>query len=124
MPRRWNSENSVSSDSLPAAAACSSSVSLVPVKEAVAPPKTFDQNQASLIRSSIKRLEYMVRDNALLGERDRQIMDKANKLKEELKQIQIQLIDIPIDITNDMTEEELNQYFNSPKVNKKYRLKK
>src|SRR5690606_34265122 len=33
-------------------------VSLVPIKEAVAPPKTFDQNQASLIRSSIKRLEY------------------------------------------------------------------
>jgi hypothetical protein len=99
-------------------------VSLVPVKEAVAPPKTFDQNQASLIRSSIKRLEYMLRDNSLVGERDAQIMSKANKLKEELKQIQIQLIDIPIEITNNMTEEELNKYFNSPKVNKKYRLKK
>jgi hypothetical protein len=99
-------------------------VSLVPVKEAVAPPKTFDQNQASLIRSSIKRLEYMLRDNSLIGERDGQIMNKANKLKEELKQIQIQLIDIPIEITNNMTEEELNKYFNSPKVNKKYRLKK
>jgi hypothetical protein len=99
-------------------------VSLVPVKEAVAPPKTFDQNQASLIRSSIKRLEYMIRDNYLLGERDRLIADKSNKLKEELKQIQIQLIDIPIDITNNMTEEQLNQYFNSPKVNKKYRVKR
>ena len=99
-------------------------VSLVPVKEAVAPPKTFDQNQASLIRSSIKRLEYMLRDNSLIGERDSQIMNKGNKLKEELKQIQIQLIDIPIEITNNMTEEELNQYFNSPKVNKKYRIKK
>ena len=99
-------------------------VSLVPVKEAVAPPKTFDQNQASLIRSSIKRLEYMLRDNSLIGERDAQIMVKGNKLKEELKQIQIQLIDIPIEITNNMTEEELNQYFNSPKVNKKYRIKK
>ena len=99
-------------------------VSLVPVKEAVAPPKTFDQNQASLIRSSIKRLDYMLRDNSLIGERDSQIMVKANKLKEELKQIQIQLIDIPIEITNNMTEEELNQYFNSPKVNKKYRIKK
>ena len=81
-------------------------VSLVPVKEAVAPPKTFDQNQASLIRSSIKRLEYMLRDNSLIGERDAQIMVKGNKLKEELKQIQIQLIDIPIEITNNMTEEE------------------
>jgi hypothetical protein len=99
-------------------------VSLVPVKEAVAPPKTFDQNQASLIRSSIKRLEYMLRDNSLIGERDSQIMTKANKLKEELKQIQIQLIDIPIEITNNMTEEDLNRYFNSPKVNKKYRIKK
>jgi hypothetical protein len=99
-------------------------VSLVPVKEAVAPPKTFDQNQASLIRSSIKRLDYMVRDNSLIGDRDSQIMSKANKLKEELKQIQIQLIDIPIEITNNMTEEQLNQYFNSPKVNKKYRIKR
>lgn len=99
-------------------------VSLVPVKEAVAPPKTFDQNQASLIRSSIKRLEYMLRDNSLIGERDAQIAAKANRLKEELKQIQIQLIDVPIEITNNMTEEELNQYFNSPKVNKKYRIKK
>lgn len=99
-------------------------VSLVPVKEAVAPAKTFDQNQASLIRSSIKRLEYMLRDNSLLGERDAQIVTKANKLKDELRQIQIQLIDIPIEITNNMSEEELNQYFNSPKVNKKYRVKK
>ena len=99
-------------------------VSLVPVKEAVAPPKTFDQNQASLIRSSIKRLEYMLRDNSLIGERDGQIINKGNRLKEELKQIQIQLIDIPIEITNNMTEEELNQYFNSPKVNRKCRIKK
>ncbi|MEO8584119.1 MAG: hypothetical protein ABI415_10000 [Flavitalea sp.] len=99
-------------------------VSLVPVKEAVAPPKTFDQNQASLIRSSIKRLEYMVRDNSVIGERDANIVPKTEKLKEELKQIQIQLIDIPIEITNAMTEEQLNQYFNSPKVIKKYRVKR
>ena len=45
--------------------------------------------------------------------------------KEELKQAQIQLIDVPLEIyTNDMTDEELNQYFNSPKVNKKYRVKR
>jgi len=30
---------------------------------------------------------------------------------------------VPVDFTNDMTEDELNNYFNSPKVNKKYRLK-
>ena len=99
-------------------------VSLVPIKEAVAPAKIFDQNQASLIRSSIKRLEYIVRDNSLIGERDPDLTRKTNKLKEELKQIQIQLIDIPIDVTSNMSEEELNQYFNSPRVNKKYRLKK
>jgi len=99
-------------------------VSLVPVKEAVAPPRTFDQNQASLIRSSIKRLEYMVRDNTLVGERDLSIVAKSSKLKEELKQIQIQLIDIPIEMSNNMTEDQLNDYFNSPKVNKKYRIKR
>ena len=35
-------------------------ISLVPIKEAVAPQKVFDQNQASLVRGSIKRLDYMV----------------------------------------------------------------
>lgn len=96
-------------------------VSLVPIKEAVAPQKVYDQNQASLVRTSIKRLEYMLRDNTLLADRDPDIVKKTNRLREELKQIQIQLIDIPVELTNDMTEEELNEYFNSPKVNKKYR---
>ncbi len=99
-------------------------VSLVPIKEAVAPAKVFDQNQASMVRSSIKRLEYMVQDNNLVGERDPDIARKTAKLKEELKQTQIQLIDIPLEFANNMTEEELNQYFNSPKVMKKYRIKK
>ena len=99
-------------------------VSLVPIKEAVAPQKVFDQNQASMIRSSIKRLEYMLQDNSLISERDPDIARKTNKLKDELKQIQIQLIDIPIELTNNMTEQELNDYFNSPKVNKKYRVKR
>jgi hypothetical protein len=66
----------------------------------------------------------MVSDNALVGERDPDISRKTNKLKEELKQIQVQLVDIPIEITSDMTEKELNEYFNSPKVNKKYRVKR
>lgn len=97
-------------------------VSLVPIKEAVAPQKVYDQNQASQVRSSIKRLEYMLRDNALLTDRDPDVVRKTNRLREELKQIQIQLIDIPIEVSSEnMTEEELNQYFNSPKVNKKYR---
>ena len=99
-------------------------VTLVPVKEAVAPQKVTEQNQASLIRSSIKRLEFMLQDNALSGERDSDITKKTTKLKDELKQVQVQLIDIPLEMTSNMTEEELNNYFNSPKVNKKYRTKK
>jgi hypothetical protein len=98
-------------------------IALVPIKEATAPNKVVEQNQASLIRTSIKRLEYMLRDNVLVSDKDPEIKVKTNKLKEELKQIQIQLIDIPVELTNNMTEEELNNYFNSPKVNKKYRLK-
>jgi len=65
----------------------------------------------------------MLTDNTLIGERNPEIVQKTTKLKDELKQAQIQLIDVPVDITNDMTEQELNNYFNSPKVNKKYRLK-
>ncbi|OQP60282.1 hypothetical protein [Niastella populi] len=99
-------------------------VSLVPVKEAVAPQKVTEMNQASQVRTAIKRLEYMVSDNALVGERDPDIARKTAKLKEELKQMQVQLVDIPIEITSEMSEKELNQYFNSPKVLKKYRVKR
>ena len=99
-------------------------VTLVPVKETVAPTPTAEQNSASTIRAAIKRMEYTLTDNNLNGERDIDIVKKTGKLKDELKQTQIQLIDIPIEETNSMTEEELNAYFNSPKVNKKYRLKK
>jgi len=54
---------------------------------------------------------------------DPDIVKKINKLKDELKQSQMQLIDVPLEFTNEMSEEELNRYFNSPKVQKKYRLK-
>ncbi|MBO9201661.1 MULTISPECIES: hypothetical protein [Niastella] len=99
-------------------------VSLVPVKEAVAPQKVTEQNQASQIRSTVKRLEYMVSDNSLVGERDPEIAKKTAKLKEELKQSQVQLVDVPIELSSGMSEKELNEYFNSSKVIKKYRLKK
>ncbi|MGN6163214.1 MAG: hypothetical protein ACTHOF_01605 [Flavisolibacter sp.] len=99
-------------------------LALVPIKEAAVPSKVVDQNQASQIRSAIKRLEYMRQDNHLVGSKDPEVTRKTNKLKDELKQVQVQMIDIPIEITNDLTEEELNRYFNSPKVNKKYRLSK
>ena len=101
----------------------SAGVALVPVKETVAPPMNAEQNSASLVRSSIKRLEYTLSENTLMGGKDMDIAKKTTALKNELKQTQIQLIDIPIDVTNSMTEEELNAYFNSPKVNKKYQLK-
>lgn len=98
-------------------------LALVPIKEASVPNKPIDQNQASLIRTSIKRLEYMRQDNQLIGEKDPDILRKITKLKDELRQVQVQLIDVPIEFTNDLSEEELNRYFNSPKVQKKYRLK-
>ncbi|MFL5740757.1 MAG: hypothetical protein ACJ75B_11105 [Flavisolibacter sp.] len=99
-------------------------VALTPIKEATAPTKSTEQNQAALLRSSIKRLEYVLQDNTLVGEKDPELQQKMNKLKEELKQSQLQLIDVPLEITNDMSEKQLDKYFNSPKVNKKYRLKR
>ena len=87
-------------------------VALVPVKETVAPQKIAEQNSASLVRSSIKRLEYQIHENHLTGEKDPDIVKKINKLRDEMKQIQIQLIDVPIDENTEMTEEQLNEYFN------------
>ena len=99
-------------------------VAMVPVKESVAPNKQAEQNSAAVVRSSIKRLEYNLQNNSLLGEEDPDINAKAQNMRNEMKQIQVQLVDVPIDIAIGMTEEELNQYFNSPKVNKKYKMKK
>jgi hypothetical protein len=99
-------------------------VALVPVKETVAPPLTAEQNQAGLVRSAIKRLEYTERDNALVGQKDQDIGKKITNLKTELKQTQVQLIDVPLEETSNMTAEQLNAYFDNPKVNKKYRLKR
>jgi hypothetical protein len=98
-------------------------VAIVPVKESAVPNRAVEQNQAGLIRSSIKRLEYMLYDYSLVREKDITIITKISKLKDELKQSQMQLIDVPIEITNNMTEQQLDDYFNNPKVNKKYRLK-
>ena len=65
-----------------------------------------------------------MRDNALVGEKDPEIVKKIGNLKNELKQTQVQLIDVPLEESSGMTEEELNAYFDNPKVNKKYRLKR
>ena len=97
-------------------------VALVPVKEAVAPNKSYEQNSASLVRTDIKRLQYLLTDNMLIGDKDPDIVKKTAKLKDELKQVQLQLIDVPV--VEDATDiKKLDEYFNSPKVNKKYRLK-
>ncbi len=98
-------------------------VALVPVKEAVAPNKNYEQNSASLVRSSIKRLQYLLSDQMLIGDRDFEIINKTTRLKNELKQVQLQLIDVPL-FEDSKDAKELEEYFNNPKVNKKYRLKK
>lgn len=97
-------------------------VALVPVKEAVAPNKNDEMNSASLVRNDIKRLQYLLTDNTLIGDKDPDIIKKTSKLKDELQQVQLQLIDVPL--VDDKTDsKELDEYFNNPKVNKKYRLK-
>ncbi len=68
-------------------------------------------------------MEYQLHENTLTGEKDPEIIKKITKLRDEMKQIQIQLIDVPIDENSNMSEEQLNDYFNSKKVNNKYKLK-
>lgn len=99
-------------------------VALTPIKEATSPNKSVEQNQASVIRAAIKRLEYMINDNMIIGEKDPDISKKTAKLREELRQVQVQLVDVPVEMATNMTEKELNDYFNSSKVNKKYRMNK
>ncbi len=97
-------------------------VALVPVKEAVSPNKSYEQNSASLVRSDIKRLQYLITDNMIVGDKDPDIIKKTSRLKDELKQVQLQLIDVPIE-EEAISSKDLDEYFNNPKVNKKYRLK-
>jgi len=97
-------------------------VALVPVKEAVAPNKNDEMNSASLVRNDIKRLQYLLTDNVLIGDKDPDIIKKTAKLKDELQQVQLQLIDVPL-VDDKVDSKELDEYFNNPKVNKKYRLK-
>ncbi len=98
-------------------------IALVPVKEATVPNSSYEQNSATLVRSSIKRLEFLLQENQLTGTRDIDILNKSRKLREELKQMQIQLIDIPY-TEEPADEKELDAYFNNPKVNKKYKPKR
>ncbi|TWI85094.1 hypothetical protein IQ13_0249 [Lacibacter cauensis] len=99
-------------------------VTLVPVKEAVSPNKVNDQNSVSLVRTSIRRLEYILQENGLLSEKDPDIVAKTAKMKADLKQIQQQLIDVPLDEINIDDPKEAAKYFESKKVNRKYRSRK
>ena len=97
-------------------------VALVPVKEAIAPNKNDELNSASLVRNDTKRLQYLLTDNSLVGDKDPDVVKKTDKLKDELQQVQLQLIDVQIVDTITDTKA-LDEYFNNPKVAKKYRLK-
>ena len=101
----------------------SAGVLIIPIKEAAAAPKTVEQNQANLIRSTIKRLEYVTFDNQVSGKRDPQILVKIEALKKELRQSQVQLAEVPTEGASNKSDAELDKYFNSPKVQKKYRTK-
>lgn len=99
-------------------------LSLVPVKEAVSPNKVQEQNTASQVRATIKRLDYMLTENMLIGDKDPEILPKTKKLREELKQAQLQLVDLPlVEFDPRFSQEDAEKYFNNPKVNKKYKLK-
>lgn len=98
-------------------------VLLTPIREASAPIKTAEQNQAALIRSNIKRLEYILTDSRLTDDRDPSIATKTSTLRTELRQSQVQLVDVPTEVYDNMTDKELDNYINSRKVSKKYRLK-
>jgi hypothetical protein len=98
-------------------------LALVPVKEAVAPNKVQEQNTATQVRSVIKRLEYLLTENQLVGNRDPEVLSKTKKLRDELKAAQLQLVDLPIEFEGKTTDEEADKYFKSSKVNKKYKIK-
>jgi hypothetical protein len=99
-------------------------LSLVPVKEAVAPGRVQEMNTASQVRATIKRLEYVLSENGQLVDRDPEIVIKAKKMREELKQSQMQLIDLPmVEFDPKYTQQDAEKYFNNPKVNKRYKLK-
>lgn len=99
-------------------------LTLVPVKEAVAPSKIQEQNTATQVRSIAKKLEYLGSENALVGDRDPDVLAKTKKMQDELKQARIQLVDLPIvEFDTRYTKEDAEKYFKDPKVNKKYKLK-
>lgn len=99
-------------------------LTLVPVKEAVAPNKIQEQNTATQVRAVAKRLEYLISENALVGDRDFDVLAKTKKMQDELKQARTQLIELPlVEFDDTFTPADAEKYFSDPKVNRKYKLK-
>lgn len=99
-------------------------LTLVPVKEAVAPNKIQEQNTATQVRSIAKRLEYLASENALIGDRDPDVLNKTKRMQDEMKQARLQLVDLPlVEFDERFSPEDAEKYFRDPKVNKKYKLK-
>ena len=98
-------------------------LTLVPVKEAVAPTKIQEQNTAAQLRGITKRLEYIKAENILVGEHDPDVLAKTKKLRDEVKQAKLQLVDLPMIEMENVSPEDAEKYFNDPKVIKKYKIK-
>lgn len=99
-------------------------LTLVPVKEAVAPNKVQEQNTASQLRAEVRRLEFILSENRLNGDRDFEVLSKTKRLTDELKKSNLQFVDLPmVEYDERFSEEDAEKYFTDPKVSKKYKLK-
>lgn len=99
-------------------------LTLIPVKEAVAPNKVQEQNTATQVRAEVRRLEYVLSENRLSGERDTEVLVKTKKLQEEMRKSKLQFVDLPmVEFDEKFSEADADKYFQDPKVNKKYKLK-
>lgn len=99
-------------------------LTLVPVKEAVAPNKVQEQNTASQLRAEVRRLEFILSENRLNGDRDFEVLTKTKRLTDELKKSKLQFVDLPmVEYDERFSEEDAEKYFTDPKVSKKYKLK-
>jgi hypothetical protein len=99
-------------------------LTLVPIKEAAAPNNVQQQNTATQLRAEVKRLEYVLSENQLNGDRDPEVLAKTKRLQDELKKSRLQFLDLPpLDVNDKDMEAVADRYFNDPKVIKKYRIK-
>lgn len=99
-------------------------LTLIPVKEGVAPNKVQEQNTATQVRAEVRRLEYVLSENRLSGERDIEVLIKTKRLQDEIRKSKLQFVDLPmVEFDEKFSEADADKYFQDPKVNKKYKLK-